>query len=529
MEEDHESLVKSDFTGVCEENSCISHFDSDDGSFVDCIHFDPPENSLTQGESVEVDIFYTAPPLKDLYRYHIFFSHSVEDAKWISGIVHRLEADPYNYKCHYNDSVIQTKQNIQQTLMSAVILSERVVIVLSPSYVKTNWTEFQELLQNLTSCSLHQQRMLVVLLKDCNIPEQLQPLGFLDARECDFFDCLVRYLRSDRLPRSSDSFSSEMSSILYRPLSVANGQVLSSVQISFCGAWNAELQYTEDDDVPTSLCCHGIGMNYARYMEILKSLTTISGSDHYHLLFSLRPVLFLAISLFVWMIVFVFILVYLMDDSNKSILCFRLAVFSMPMFFVFVGYFLRWRRQKVRQRIARKMVLKCLPINEELYKLEMPLLLTATLTKNGEFNIHFIYYSLSDCTEIAELLLQACTDNEEKKIAHFIRLYTSCDNFLSSGTLAERFCVMVSPIYLHRFIMHELPVSPQQRHTEFRLCLCQYIEHILDDFFRCSAAGIETESLAKTFQEKFMFRVPVVNSRHTSERTCNDNTNSISV
>ncbi|XP_022314139.2 uncharacterized protein LOC111118802 isoform X1 [Crassostrea virginica] len=513
MEEDHESLVKSDFTGACEENSCVGHYDSDDASFVDCIHFEPPEDSLTPTESVEVDIFYTAPPLKDLYRYHIFFSHSLEDSKWISGLVHRLESEPYSYKCHYNDSVTQTKQNVQQTLMSAVILSERVVIVLSPSYVKTNWIEFQELLQNLTTCSLYQQRMLVVLLKDCTIPEQLQPLGFLDARECDFFDCLVRHLRSERLPRSSESFSSEMSSILYRPVSVANGQVLSSAQISFCGAWNARLRYTEDEDVPTSLCCHGIGMNYARYMEILKCMTSVGGRDDFRLLFSFRPVVLLAASLVVWLAVFVFVLVYMMDDTKKSLFYFRLTVFSMPMLFVLVGYFLRWRRQKIRQRIARKMVLKCVPINEELYQLEMPLLLTATLTKAGVFIIHFVYYSLPDCMGISELLIQACTENEEKKISKFISLYTSREDFLSSGTLTERLCVMISPVYLHRFIMHELPISPQQRHTDFHLCLCQYIEHVLEDFFKCSESGMEISDITKIFQEKFTFRVPVIKSK----------------
>lgn len=35
------------------------------------------------------------------------------------------------------------------------------------------------------------------------------------------------------------------------------------------------------------------------------------------------------------------------------------------------------------------MVLKCVPINEELFQLEMPLLLTATLTQTGVFIVSF--------------------------------------------------------------------------------------------------------------------------------------------
>lgn len=59
-------------------------------------------------------------------------------------------------------------------------------------------------------------------------------------------------------------------------------------------------------------------MNYARYMEILKSMTSVGESDDYRLLFSLRPVILLAASLFVWLLVFVFVLLYMMEDSNKS-------------------------------------------------------------------------------------------------------------------------------------------------------------------------------------------------------------------
>jgi hypothetical protein len=53
-------------------------------------------------------------------------------------------------------------------------------------------------------------------------------------------------------------------------------------------------------------------------MEILKSMTAISGLDDYRFLFSLRPVILLAAIMFVWMAVFVFVLVTMMDDSNKS-------------------------------------------------------------------------------------------------------------------------------------------------------------------------------------------------------------------
>lgn len=81
---------------------------------------------------------------------------------------------------------------------------------------------------------------------------------------------------------------------------------------------------------------------------------------------------------------------------------------------------------------------------------------------------------------------------------------------------------MLSSIYLHRFIMHELPISPQQRHTDFRLCLCQYIEHVLDDYFKCTKSGMEIAYIVKTFQEKFSFRVPVVNSK---QDTCVDTEN----
>lgn len=158
-------------------------------------------DTITYSESLDIDVSVTAPDLHDLYRYHVFFSHCNEDKTWVSNMINRLETDPYNYKCSYGDFQNTNNLSFFQSALCSAMLSERVVVVLTPNYVKTAWQEFREILQNLTEKSLYRQRMLVVMLKDCLIPDQLQHMGFLDARESDFFPCFVKYLGSGKCIR----------------------------------------------------------------------------------------------------------------------------------------------------------------------------------------------------------------------------------------------------------------------------------------------------------------------------------------
>ena len=90
----------------------------------------------------------------------------------------------------------KNKNSMIQSTLCAAMLSERVVIVLSRNYVCSTWFEFQEILQNLTDTSLHQQRMVVIKLEDCDIPEPLQNVGYLDIRQKNFYHLLTQMLRS---------------------------------------------------------------------------------------------------------------------------------------------------------------------------------------------------------------------------------------------------------------------------------------------------------------------------------------------
>nr|KAG5703895.1 hypothetical protein BaRGS_008154 [Batillaria attramentaria] len=137
-----------------------------------------------------------APPLNELYRYHVFFSHCPQDVGWVQEVVARLEAPPYNYRCAASPDSPQDAASLEQNLLCAAMLSERVVLVLSKQYVQETWFTFEKVLRQLTQMSLHNQRIMGVLLEDCDIPETLGELYFLDTSDPDFFHVFSKRLKT---------------------------------------------------------------------------------------------------------------------------------------------------------------------------------------------------------------------------------------------------------------------------------------------------------------------------------------------
>lgn len=140
-----------------------------------------------------------APPIQDLYRYHVFFSHCPEDREWVEHMVAHLESAPFNYTCAYASVQDEADQStLQQRILCAAMLSERVVLVLSSKYVQDTWFSFEKTLKQLTQMSLHNQRIMGVLLEDCVIPDSLGELYFLDASDPDFFHVFTKRLKTSK-------------------------------------------------------------------------------------------------------------------------------------------------------------------------------------------------------------------------------------------------------------------------------------------------------------------------------------------
>ncbi|XP_012939183.2 uncharacterized protein LOC101858280 [Aplysia californica] len=162
----------------------------------------------------------SAPPIQDLYRYHVFFSHCPEDREWVEHMVAHLEAPPFNYTCAYASLQDEADPGtLQQRILCAAMLSERVVLVLSSKYVQDTWFSFEKTLKQLTQMSLHNQRIMGVLLEDCEIPESLGELYFLDSSDPDFFHVFTKRLKTSRIPRSSASVSSDLGQNAVAPAS----------------------------------------------------------------------------------------------------------------------------------------------------------------------------------------------------------------------------------------------------------------------------------------------------------------------
>lgn len=78
----------------------------------------PAGSSNSTGETPRLGVVVTAssptgsdtlaaPPLSELYRYHVFFSHCAQDVAWVQSVVERLQDAPYNYRCAFSPDLEQ--------------------------------------------------------------------------------------------------------------------------------------------------------------------------------------------------------------------------------------------------------------------------------------------------------------------------------------------------------------------------------------------------------------------------------------
>jgi len=113
------------------------------------------------------------------YTYDVFISYSHADKAWVRGeLLKRLEASGLHACIDTRD--FRPGAPIVKEMERAVLTSRRTLIVLTPSYLKSAWTEFETLLLQTLDPANQNLRLLPLLKEKCDVSLRIRYLGYVD-------------------------------------------------------------------------------------------------------------------------------------------------------------------------------------------------------------------------------------------------------------------------------------------------------------------------------------------------------------
>lgn len=119
------------------------------------------------------------------YAYDLYLSFSPEDANWMRDwLLPRLEGAGLRVFVDYRDARPGAAKINE--MERAMLESAKTLLVLSPSYLKGDWNDFQSIMIQYLDPAGRQQRLLPLILKEVALPLRLNmlvPLDFTDPAE----------------------------------------------------------------------------------------------------------------------------------------------------------------------------------------------------------------------------------------------------------------------------------------------------------------------------------------------------------
>jgi hypothetical protein len=131
------------------------------------------------------------------YRYDVFISYSHQDADWVwKQLLPRLEGAGLRVCIDTRDFEIGTPSLVN--MESAVDRSRHTLLVLTPAWVESEWTDFESLLGGTSDPAGRRRKLFPLMLEDCEPPRRISGLTWAEFRQpdehVDQFDRLLRQL-----------------------------------------------------------------------------------------------------------------------------------------------------------------------------------------------------------------------------------------------------------------------------------------------------------------------------------------------
>jgi hypothetical protein len=111
--------------------------------------------------------------------FDVFVSHSSGDQDWVvNELIQNLETA--GIKCCYYQEHFDPATPIQISIERAVEQSRKTLLVLTPAWLKSEWTELEALLAQQNSPAFRNRQMLALKLKHCDPPKRISLIPILD-------------------------------------------------------------------------------------------------------------------------------------------------------------------------------------------------------------------------------------------------------------------------------------------------------------------------------------------------------------
>jgi TOMM system kinase/cyclase fusion protein len=145
---------------------------------------------------------------RDEFEFDVFISYSHRNEDWVcEWLLPRLRKR--RLRVCLDREAFEPGEPSVLAMERAVLTSRKTLLVLTPEYVASEWTEFENLLVQTQDPSARQRRLIPLLVNPCDVPLRLGMLthvDFTDAEQQEFqLDRLVAAIRGKRASKSPRS------------------------------------------------------------------------------------------------------------------------------------------------------------------------------------------------------------------------------------------------------------------------------------------------------------------------------------
>lgn len=139
------------------------------------------------------------------FTFDVFISYSHHDADWVrSWLLPRLESAGLRVCIDFRDFNVGASSIVN--MENAVKNSRKTILVMTPNWTQSEWTDFESLLTQTRDPSGRKRRLVPIMLKACDLPDRLAILTYADFTDASQWDAqLARVIDAIRESPTSQS------------------------------------------------------------------------------------------------------------------------------------------------------------------------------------------------------------------------------------------------------------------------------------------------------------------------------------